>query len=819
MADIEKDINIKVTADTTEAQQNLQNTTRDLDKLRQSADDTSKEVNKSADSLAKASSEAKKANPSLSEIWSNFKSGITHARSLKEAVNLVGTSLKALIANPIGAVIAAVGIAVKSLTDAFKRNDDAATALKRVMDLLQVPLKLLQRLVDDLVEGIGELLEGFLDLAGKLAEKVTPVLNKVNGTIQSITDSLGTFGRIFGKVTTIVVTSTGIFGRIFGNLFKLFKKAVGEGVELGKEQDELTKRQEAFQDRQLDFQERSSAREAKIAELREKISDAEHYRLNDRMKMLDEVEELEKEELNEKISMADEAIEIEKLRQKVENDSSDEAKKALSDLIVARNNANKQYEEAQRRYNRERERLRKEGSTQAAAAHAEEERLEKEHLKRLEDLRREHNQKLKDIDTERLNYLRNEAKSNDSLINSLAVLSEEYLQEQEKITKQIDEEAVNRAQRQKELLTATTQEEKDRLHGLIDTSEELTKQLGSNLGQITRLFQGNVANLINKVGGAFEDFQIDTTKTHQENLDAIQQTYDVATKQIEEAHKEGRLTDEEYAKAQQDLYSGMVANVAQLNNIAFQESVEENIKNAEEQIETYRQATSTLMDATASVFGDIANAYASEYDRIMASGDELSADQRRQAIHALEMQKAALIIQFAIQQAQAIGNAIIAATSAAASSGPAAAIVYAATLAPMIASIISSFISLKGNIDGINQQIADLKAPKKLATGGYVSGPGTATSDSIPARLSNGEAVINARSTAMYYDLLSKINQEGGGVAFPGTGTWKFSSGGVAMDMGMMVRAMKEAVSEIQPVVSVKEITNTQKRIAMKENR
>lgn len=35
-------------------------------------------------------------------------------------------------------------------------------------------------------------------------------------------------------------------------------------------------------------------------------------------------------------------------------------------------------------------------------------------------------------------------------------------------------------------------------------------------------------------------------------------------------------------------------------------------------------------------------------------------------------------------------------------------------------------------------------APRKFATGGYISGPGTGTSDSIPAYLSNGEYVINA---------------------------------------------------------------------------
>lgn len=43
-------------------------------------------------------------------------------------------------------------------------------------------------------------------------------------------------------------------------------------------------------------------------------------------------------------------------------------------------------------------------------------------------------------------------------------------------------------------------------------------------------------------------------------------------------------------------------------------------------------------------------------------------------------------------------------------------------------------------------------------TGGMVRGPGTATSDSIPARLSNGEFVVNAASTAQYRPILEAIN-------------------------------------------------------------
>lgn len=47
---------------------------------------------------------------------------------------------------------------------------------------------------------------------------------------------------------------------------------------------------------------------------------------------------------------------------------------------------------------------------------------------------------------------------------------------------------------------------------------------------------------------------------------------------------------------------------------------------------------------------------------------------------------------------------------------------------------------------------------KGFSTGGYVSGSGTGTSDSIPARLSNGEFVVNAQATKRNRALLEAIN-------------------------------------------------------------
>ena len=56
--------------------------------------------------------------------------------------------------------------------------------------------------------------------------------------------------------------------------------------------------------------------------------------------------------------------------------------------------------------------------------------------------------------------------------------------------------------------------------------------------------------------------------------------------------------------------------------------------------------------------------------------------------------------------------------------------------------------------------------------GGPVVGPGTGTSDSVPINASNGEYVINARSTAKHLALIEAINADrlGTGVGMPGAG-------------------------------------------------
>lgn len=101
-------------------------------------------------------------------------------------------------------------------------------------------------------------------------------------------------------------------------------------------------------------------------------------------------------------------------------------------------------------------------------------------------------------------------------------------------------------------------------------------------------------------------------------------------------------------------------------------------------------------------------------------------------------------------------------------------IAYAAQAASIIATIIRAVRGAKGaaaeaqsmgtesspNVPSPNVA-SPINVSASRAQGGYVFGKGTSTSDSIPVMLSNGEFVMNARSSAMFGGLLTSMNDMG----------------------------------------------------------
>lgn len=145
------------------------------------------------------------------------------------------------------------------------------------------------------------------------------------------------------------------------------------------------------------------------------------------------------------------------------------------------------------------------------------------------------------------------------------------------------------------------------------------------------------------------------------------------------------------------------------------------------------------------------------------------------------------------------GKAIAAGTAQAQSVPyPANLVAIATTIASVMANVATAISTVKS---------------AKFATGAVnIQGAGTGTSDSILARISNGESVMNAAATALFSNELQAMNAIGAS-ATP-------QVGGVTMnnaEPGLLAEGIRAAIEDMHPVVSVVDINQGQQRVEIAE--
>lgn len=170
--------------------------------------------------------------------------------------------------------------------------------------------------------------------------------------------------------------------------------------------------------------------------------------------------------------------------------------------------------------------------------------------------------------------------------------------------------------------------------------------------------------------------------------------------------------------------------------------------------------------------------------------------------------KITALAEVAIQQGIAISKAVAAAAD----------VPYPGNLLAIMSSVASALAAIVPAISSINSV--------KLARGiSYVKGPGTSTSDSIPAMLSVGEGVVNARGNAMFPGVVQAMNDAGNGIYNPvlsmlrnsGGAPIQVSSQQEAISRMMTASAMREVLQDLDLYVSVEEINRTENRVKAME--
>ena len=384
------------------------------------------------------------------------------------------------------------------------------------------------------------------------------------------------------------------------------------------------------------------------------------------------------------------------------------------------------------------------------------------------------------IQEEQSKLAENSAEENDELARSYAAMREaekSYFDKSRELTAQLVEAKRAMAAESKAAGEASIKAAEAELTGLLKatgmTDEEIAKKLDIKKREIE-------ARLKLVEEGSLAEYHL-----KQQQLKA---EYDIDMQRL--ANEEGadeliKLRREQFTKDMTDLETQWEADAQAAADALF----EENMKNIEaeqaarqaafEEQKRQEQEKKQLAEDTALAFAGVAGSIAGMLQTFGEENKELA-----------RLSKVIALAQIAIETGVATAKGISAAMSV---PFPANLAAIATTIATIIGGMTSAISTVKG---------------AKFATGGYVSGPGTGTSDSIAARLSNGESVINARSTAMFGPLLSSLNQAGGGVAF------NPAAGGQREGYEFLAAAVAAGMKSVNLHVAVDEVTRVQDRVA-----
>lgn len=289
-----------------------------------------------------------------------------------------------------------------------------------------------------------------------------------------------------------------------------------------------------------------------------------------------------------------------------------------------------------------------------------------------------------------------------------------------------------------------------------------------------------------------------------------------------------RIADERQQYTDEEL-TAMYGSIDEYNNLVAESNLkvveaENNVKNAIKDVNEAIAAQKARMIQTATTIMSAMNSIAGSMQGLfetMAESDEKYAD------YATAM----AMMQILVSTAISIANAIQGATAAGAATGVAAPFTTPAFIAEMIAIVVGGITSATATLLKAKQQ---KQSAPKFAEGGLIGNKTTRRKDdTVDAKLTLGEYVIPAPvvddfGVGFFDNLIGRKSfadrirfnfpirgyAEGGLVTTLSTPNFTAEN---TIDYDLMQEIMTNAVSEVQPIVSVKEINAVQKRVQVKE--
>ena len=697
---------------------------------------------------------------------------------VKTGAQLLGKQLLALLANPIVAFLAGLATVVSLLVKGISSSEESMNRWKVAM------------------APVSRALEG-----------LTSLLQTACGWILSVVE---TGGKLLGWLSAL-----GEKIPFIGGLIKKGNDIQREAIELAKEEAQLS--QQARKD-----QVENAKDQLEVAKLRQQAKDKEKFTAQDRLKFVQKANKLEEQQSKRNMERATREYELLKKRSEwAENDRDTNDK--LAELEAAKYNAEKEY------FQKTMELLEQENTIKSEITAKDKERLDAE-KKAVEDrkkaaeeavtIRKERAQK----ETEAIRQAEDAMLSliKDGIEKQRRQITLSYDREIEDLKKKLAEEK-NLTQKAKDAINQTIktkeQEKVNELQKLSD--EEVQKSIEKEEKRIALLLQtvkkGSEAEYQLKIQQlmkqeeaelAAADSEIASAEEREATKLAIRQKYNLLNDELMESHNNS------VTKKQQDaLKLEFETKIAAAGNDEVQ-VLQLKMEQKRVELESMQQLEGESIQAFNLRKLQVQNEYNNSKQSL--TDKEVEIEQTKyQAVESIvgglgsltetlgeknttfaKLSKVLALGELAVNTGKAIAAGVAQAQSLPFPGNMAA---IATTIATVLANIATATKTVKS---------------AKFAQGGSVVGPGSGTSDSIPAMLSDGESVLTAAATSMFSPMLSAFNQMGGGIPINVTATTN-----QALGEDMLAKAVAKGMGMAPPpVLSVEEYTTVSNRVKYLEN-
>lgn len=690
---------------------------------------------------------------------------------VKTGAQMLGKQFVALMANPIVAFLALIATGISILVKGIKGSEENMNRWRVAMAPLGVALDFISNLITGLASGILTVIE----TGGKL---------------------LGWIGKMCESIP------------ILGEAFQEQNQKIQERVELQKSQIEYEQKTRAEVVK-------SAEREKAISELRAKVTDKEKYSAKERKGALEEAIKLEREQADEKKQLAELNLKNLELEASLaENDAEMNNKLAEAKAAVIR--ADIDYNNKIREMNAQRSELNnqivteektKTDAAKKAAEDAIKIRKEKDD-KEIEAIRQAEDAMLSLI--------------KDGIEKQRRQITLSYNREIEDLKKKLKEEK-NLTQKAKDAINQTIKaKEQERINELQKLSdEEVQKNIEKETKRISLLlatvkkgseaeYQLKLQQLMKQEEAelAAANSEIASVEEREATKLAIRQKYNLLNDELMESHDNSVIQ-----KQQKALKLEFETKIAAAGNDEVQvlqlkmeqkwvelesiqqlegESIQEfNLRKLQAQNE-YNDSKQSLTDKEV----EIEQTKYQAVESIVGGLGSLTETLGEKNTTFAKLSKVLALGEIAVNTGKAIAAGVAQAQSVPFPGNMAA---IATTIATVLANIATATKTVKS---------------AKFAKGGDVVGPGSGTSDSIPAMLSNGESVMTAAATSMFSPMLSAFNQMGGGIPINAT-----ISNNQTLGEDMLAKAVAKGMAMAPPpVLSVEEYTTVSNRVKYLEN-